>query len=169
MSTPIQTVPRSTPWGAIQHQTTIAPGIIQVSTASHGGIWLSDDRWQALKAIFPALQSWAGENWLEEDCDWKWAALAFPDEFRPKDVWHAWHNIPDSERAHLPANAQNIAEAFHATAKDKWQVGSCGGGAGGSWFSVYHITTGERRTFKGNPPAWDGLISSAELANLAAA
>ena len=34
----------STPWGRIQDHHRIADGVVSVSTAGHGGIWLSDKR-----------------------------------------------------------------------------------------------------------------------------
>ncbi|MDE2102886.1 MAG: hypothetical protein KGL39_36920 [Patescibacteria group bacterium] len=39
--------------------------------------------------MFPTFQPWAGDQWLEEDCDWCLAALAFPDIFEPRSVYHA--------------------------------------------------------------------------------
>ena len=35
--------PRRSPWGAIQHSDTLCPGVFMVSTASHGGIMVSND------------------------------------------------------------------------------------------------------------------------------
>ncbi len=36
--------PKTSPWGVIQDKRELAPGIWQVSTASHGGIKLSRER-----------------------------------------------------------------------------------------------------------------------------
>lgn len=77
--------PKHTPWGHADHITILADGIASVSTSSHGGIWLSEERWAQLTAKFPMVQSWAGEGWLEEDCDWCVAALAFPEFFSEND------------------------------------------------------------------------------------
>jgi hypothetical protein len=55
---------KSSPWGAVQHQTNFAPGVDQVSTAGHGGIKL--DRKQ--NARIPDLFRLA-DGWYEEDCD----------------------------------------------------------------------------------------------------
>jgi len=38
----------STPWGIPDTQTTIAEGIIHLTTPSHGGLWLSQKRYEAL-------------------------------------------------------------------------------------------------------------------------
>ncbi|GAB2733332.1 DUF7007 domain-containing protein [Nocardioides pakistanensis] len=53
-----------TPWGAAQTAHHVAPGIVQVSTAGHGGIKVSKER-NAL--IPPALRNNSG--WYEEDCE----------------------------------------------------------------------------------------------------
>jgi hypothetical protein len=66
--------PRWSPWGAIQGERELAPGIWQVYTAGHGGILLSPERKAALP---PACRAFAGFNgnatgpdsWYEEDCD----------------------------------------------------------------------------------------------------
>jgi hypothetical protein len=68
-----------TPWGAVQQATELAPGIIAYSTASHGGIWLSTARRQALGYA----NTWiAGGEWFEEDCDWAVPYLYFADDIR---------------------------------------------------------------------------------------
>ena len=80
---------QNTPWGKPQTEKIIADGIVEYTTASHGGIHLSDNRWNELIELFPYLHSWAGENWLEEDCDWGWAAIRWPHLFDNKSVYHA--------------------------------------------------------------------------------
>lgn len=62
----------STPWGWADSVRELAPGIIQVSTPSHGGIWLAPDR---LAQVAPEWRAYAakwshgwGEAWFEEDC-----------------------------------------------------------------------------------------------------
>ena len=69
------------PWDAIQTIHVLAPGIVQVSTASHGGIWLDPARWAEFEATFPGYKPWAGAPWLEEDCDAAAAALVWPEVF----------------------------------------------------------------------------------------
>jgi hypothetical protein len=76
----------TTPWGVAQTVKEIAYGITDYSTASHGGIGLSPERWRELKAKLPLFESWAGENWLEEDSDWSAAALVWPEYFTPENI-----------------------------------------------------------------------------------
>ena len=72
-TTPAPTVGGSSPWGAIQHATELAPGIISVVTASHGGIWLSDDRLDQFARIASPYKTWlepiVGGRWFEVDLD----------------------------------------------------------------------------------------------------
>ena len=62
-----------TPWGKVQDVNVLAPGIVNVSTASHGGIWLSPEKRKAMPNKRKA--------WYEEDCEWSLVALAFPEYF----------------------------------------------------------------------------------------
>lgn len=82
-------VAKHTPWGAAQDTRVIAEGIVNYSTAGHGGIWLDAKRWKVVERLFPDWQPWAGKQWLEEDQDWAIAALAFPEHFTTKDLRHA--------------------------------------------------------------------------------
>lgn len=145
----------SSPWGAVQHQNTIAPGMISVSTSGHGGIWLDDDRWQRLLALFPGFKPYSGAaQWLEEDCEWALAALAFPTEFTPQDVHAAVETaIHWLQWATIPADAKAIRDTFHATIADRWEIGSMGWGQSGSWFNARHVTTGESRYYRGDAPS----------------
>jgi len=63
-----------TPWGAAQWVSHTAPGVVQVSTAGHGGVKLSPER---NKMIHPALRNASG--WYEEDCEAGIVAWAHPD------------------------------------------------------------------------------------------
>lgn len=71
--------PASSPWGPVQHGEQLAAGIWRVSTASHGGIWLSEDRLRELDEIMPeAYPTFVGDaRWFEEDCDWCIPVIAF--------------------------------------------------------------------------------------------
>jgi hypothetical protein len=80
-----------TPWGQAQHVTEIAPGIVSVSTASHGGIHLSDERIAEMPKALQDFVPFGGKQnglgrWFEEDCDWSVVALAFPQFFTDSDV-----------------------------------------------------------------------------------
>jgi hypothetical protein len=61
----------STPWGQVQHQKQLAPGIVMVSTAGHGGIWLSPERQAQLPAWALEISNSYGPKpmWWEEDCE----------------------------------------------------------------------------------------------------
>lgn len=63
----IMEYPMNTPWGAVQNAQKLAEGIYFLSTASHGGIYLSPDRRLEIGKRSKFLDS--AEFW-EEDCDW---------------------------------------------------------------------------------------------------
>lgn len=73
----------NTPWGTPEIQSTIGPGIILVSTARHGGLYLDENRWAELVKTLPEFRSFAGDYWLEEDCDFTVAVILWPDLFDP--------------------------------------------------------------------------------------
>ena len=56
--------PRSSPWGNIQTRREVAPGIIEVTTASHGGVLLAHSRLQEM----PKNER-TSDGWYEEDCE----------------------------------------------------------------------------------------------------
>ena len=69
----------STPWGVAQESTQLCRGIVQYSTAGHGGIHVSP----SLNAQIH--EAWRVANgWYEEDCDWAIVAYHFPAVF-PKE------------------------------------------------------------------------------------
>ena len=68
-----------TPWGPSQHTTEEAPGVVWVSTASHGGYRVTE---AVAKLMHPAMRG-IGERmygylWFEEDCAWSAVGLSFP-------------------------------------------------------------------------------------------
>jgi hypothetical protein len=69
-------IPKRSPWGTVDDHVVIAPGIISVSTPSHGGIKL--DRARNAK-VHTAFRTAGG--WYEEDCEANIAVFTFPDEF----------------------------------------------------------------------------------------
>ena len=74
-----------TPWGPANHMYTIAPGIISVSTPSHGGLYVSAERYaqmppQYQALVFPGFAQ-DGGAWFEEDSAWVGPVLAFWPEF----------------------------------------------------------------------------------------
>lgn len=74
-----------TPWGMSDHAHEIAPGIVEYTTPSHGGIKLSLERWIEFCAVLPAFTSFTGPSWLEEDCDAIAAVLVWPQFFESHD------------------------------------------------------------------------------------
>ena len=74
--------PSTTPWGLAQHSTTIAEGIVFVSTASHGGFWLSDERLAELPESIQQPGSYEElRGWFEEDARASIVVLCFPEAF----------------------------------------------------------------------------------------
>ncbi|WP_083531358.1 DUF7007 domain-containing protein [Pararhizobium antarcticum] len=66
----------STPWGASQHATIYADGIVFHATSGHGGFHLSAAR---NDKVLEVLRNASG--WYEEDTEWAIVALIFPDVF----------------------------------------------------------------------------------------
>jgi hypothetical protein len=75
----------NSPWGLIQQVKQIAEGIWQVSTASHGGLKVSDQRLAAMPAERHTTPYSHG-GWFEEDLDWALVAVSFPEAFTPEDL-----------------------------------------------------------------------------------
>lgn len=75
----------ASPWGPIQYAHNLAEGIVFVSTASHGGFWLSQERRDAVPALWRRYAaSWShgwGDQWYEEDCAACAVILSFPEVF----------------------------------------------------------------------------------------
>lgn len=74
--------PKSTPWGMPDHLSEIAPGIWEVGTPRHGGLWLSPERRAALAAAVPDYLALAMpeavQGFFEEDCDYQIVAGLWP-------------------------------------------------------------------------------------------
>lgn len=150
----------STPWGPSQTAKKWAPGIMEYSTAGHGGFHLSPTR----NAEMPeALR--IDDGWYEEDCDWALVAVAFPTVFPDlvedarrsskawnPDRWEAWtgeavsatesHVVAEREFAVAHASDYVACSAFgswHANVPTG-MVGVCarigGDVAGERWFLV---------------------------------
>jgi hypothetical protein len=75
----------TSPWGAVEHVTQLAEGIWQIDTASHGGIFLSDQR-MAEMPVERRETKYSKGGWFEEDCDWALVAVTFPDAFKDEHV-----------------------------------------------------------------------------------
>jgi hypothetical protein len=99
--------PISTPWGSPQGGwNRLAPGIYDCSTASHGGFWISGERFAAMPADLKALNfNGRGSRFFEEDSDWALVVRAFPSEFDEKMLGYAERDRQWRERnAQLEAN-----------------------------------------------------------------
>ena len=151
---------RSSPWGAVQSQNLRAPGLVFVSTASHGGYNLSAERWTYLMREMPDFQSFAGESWLEEDCDALAVYVLWPDEFEPAAVFYAvrfagnaqdWATAAGSISRYLARGsdaakrARVVADEFRASVADCWEAGSLCTCRGGWSVTMRHVTTREAR------------------------
>lgn len=73
-----------TPWGNADFKKVLAPGILSVSTPSHGGIHVEKE----LNQIIPTYMR-ASDGWYEEDVDWAIVATVFPTAFTEEDREHA--------------------------------------------------------------------------------
>lgn len=83
------------PWGHVVSVRKLAPGIMLVTTMSHGGIFLTRDRQQQLAERAPqflnAVEGCAyapKPTWWEEDCEAVLPLLAFWDEL-PQEMRRA--------------------------------------------------------------------------------
>lgn len=79
-----------TPWGPAETVRKIAPGIIIVSTASHGGAWLDEDRNLSVPSAWRQYAArWShgsGDQWYEEDGAILAVILTFPEYFPGEDL-----------------------------------------------------------------------------------
>lgn len=83
---------KSSPWGIIQDSEEIAEGIIYVSTASHGGIWVAPELLSRITAEMKDYAAyWSGSSqWFEEDCAAQCVVVSFPEHFEADQVERAW-------------------------------------------------------------------------------
>lgn len=71
-----------TPWGSADFVRHDAPGIVSVSTPSHGGIGLSPERNAEIH------KAWRNANgWYEEDCEAYIVLVKFYDVFTADGTW----------------------------------------------------------------------------------
>ena len=75
-----------TPWGKSDSTSVIAPGILEVTTPSHGGINLAP---HLNSQVHKAWRQKSG--WYEEDCEWAIVAVTFPAHFEGKTVQNGPH------------------------------------------------------------------------------
>lgn len=126
----MRTTPMSTPWGPAQYVKEIIPGIWHVSTSSHGGYKLSRERQSEMDRAMPWMRSYAGDMWLEEDCDMPMAWIMWPEHFSPEQV-HAGARAACQRKDWDPAFANtplgrkvlNIAFEWEREHAGWWTVG----------------------------------------------
>lgn len=122
---------KGTPWGAVQHATEIAPGIVNISTARHGGFWLSPGR--MLDFWFSEEETFAGKPWYEEDCDWALVVIGFAKHFERQSIAYAVRSIQSGNREYPKWWLENdprgraivlTADKYFEERKSMWQRGS---------------------------------------------
>jgi hypothetical protein len=94
---------KSSPWGHVQDCTQVAPEIIRVSTASHGGYHCTGAAQKRIEALFPGFTPYAGRGWYEEDCDWAIVALAHRAYFEDRSVYHALKTVQGGSPGYFTA------------------------------------------------------------------
>jgi hypothetical protein len=101
-------LPHGSPWGDIDAFSVIADGVYEVSTPSHGGIYVSPAARVHMPAALLAFAPFSGEaGWYEEDCDWAIPTLAFAARMEAKHVIYAY-------------NAVNSRPAYYGEAALDW-------------------------------------------------
>lgn len=140
------------PWGTIQIQRPIAEGLIMVSTASHGGLFMSPERVAEFRVCLPVFRSFSGSaHWLEEDCDCLAAALIWPELFGREMARSA---VRTYERAQSMKNRQTVlmfltmtprgqrllvdAAAWEAEHASDWERTGCSTADFGGWLVWFY-------------------------------
>lgn len=110
--------PATTPWGPPQSYMTYGPGIWSVTTASHGGIWLSEERNSSVP--------WHMRNrsgWYEEDVEYCIPMVVFPEEFRfeekPERKDEAWASFKNNYPEDYEKFTGKVLEPGESRAKDE--------------------------------------------------
>jgi hypothetical protein len=105
-----------TPWGIAQTIEEIAKGIINVSTASHDGIILTETRIAAMPDYMKNSTFTRNPSAYEEDCDWCMPVLVFEKEFREYYARTRRSNIEfifDTAKATLRNNQPAAYEKYY--------------------------------------------------------
>lgn len=161
-----------TPWGPVQHVAPLIPGVAGIDTAGHGGYWCSPGRWAEVMTRFPDLNPFAGPGWLEEDCDWAYAALTWPQAFGDNEIHHALATAlryhAEETKAFLASEAGQLlierAKDYRESIADQWERG---GGIYGSGLDNTQFTrVGDRAELiavKFRPDDHKGLYTLEEI------
>lgn len=99
--------PSHSPWGKIDAASQVLPGIWEVSTPSHGGFIISEDRKAEMPLALRNYPTFCGKPLAyEEDCDKMLVLLAYFDEFVQKEGDELLNKLP------------RVAAAFYASRRD---------------------------------------------------
>jgi hypothetical protein len=114
-----------TPWGSPQTQKEYAPGLVLVTTASHGGFFVSDEMLAKMPVDCREARTYAGKNWYEEDCDYATVVLAFPEFFSETDYYFAVQSVQHTGYLKHLATPERKARAdkWLSANGDKWASG----------------------------------------------
>lgn len=74
--------PQSTPWGKAQTRQEIVAGVVEITTARHGGLWVSKSRLTDMPDSLRSLGDPHKPQFFEEDCAYAAVLLAFDDVIR---------------------------------------------------------------------------------------
>ena len=89
---------RHTPWGPSQTVDEVGCGIVWVTTAGHGGIFVPAMLLHGLPDCLRNFKTWTGSpNWFEEDCDAIVPMLMFPELFEAKQVQYALEAVKNQK------------------------------------------------------------------------
>lgn len=80
----------STPWGTGQYVEKVARGIAFIGTAGHGGYRVSNGKLDKACASKGFAVKYTRKDkdytWFEEDCEWAFVAILFPENFKPEHI-----------------------------------------------------------------------------------
>ena len=107
-------VPAHSPWGKIETARQEAPGIWSVSTPSHGGFIISDERLAAMPEVLRAAAGHAGAHCFEEDCEWALVVCSFPEEFDEHTLHQARLTIRGTSQYDYPGFRKEVWTAAAA-------------------------------------------------------
>ena len=144
---------KSSPWGHVQDCTQVAPEIIRVSTASHGGYHCIGQAQKRIETLFPEFKPYAGRGWYEEDCDWAIVALAHRPYFDDRSVYHALKTVQGRSAGYFTAvrdclhrgslaarSVQAKAARYLEEHGDDYEIGSMGSPPSGSPANAWSVS-----------------------------
>lgn len=103
--------PTACPWGPIETAREELPGIWWVTTGSHGGFVISQQRADAMPKVLRDARGYGSPLAFEEDCEWSLVVASFPTEFPPDVVAQARATIRGTARFDFPGFRQGVWNA----------------------------------------------------------